>query len=170
MWQEHHLAVGEGTNQDSGQETILSKEQEVLLVKCGDDALTILLDDFRLDDQRYPILAGRFPCLQSEHGETSRKTGDTTEDRFEGLRVVMGDEVLEDLDGGDPRLPLVRYPRLSTNTHDHLIVVHAVNEVLERVGVHFRVGVNLRGRSEMPIRVEFAERGLPSDRLRRSQE
>ena len=49
-------------------------------------------------------------------------------------------------------------------------MVHAVNEVLERVGVHFRVGVNLRGRSEMPIRVEFAERGLPLDRLRRSQE
>ena len=58
----------------------------------------------------------------------------------------MGDEVLEDLDGRDPRLPLVRYPRLSTNTHDHLIVMHAVNEILERVGVHFRVGVNLRGR------------------------
>lgn len=143
MWQEHHLAVGEGTNQDSGQETILSKEQEVLLVKCGDDALTVLLDDFRLDDQRYPILARRFPCLQSEHGETSRKTGDTTEYGLERLCEMMRNEIFKDLDRGNPGLSFVRYTSLSAYAHDHLVVVHAVDKVLQGVGEHFRIGVNL---------------------------
>ena len=81
----------------------------------------------------------------------------------------MGDEVLEDLDGRDPRLPLVRYPRLSTNTHDHLVVVHAVDEVLEGIGIHFRVGVNLRGRLGYRYALSSQDAGLPSDRLRRSQ-
>lgn len=56
---------------------------------------------------------------------------------------MMGDEVLEDLDGGYPGLSLVRYTRLPADTHDHLIVVHTVDQVFEGFRENFGVRVNL---------------------------
>ena len=68
---EHHLAVGECAEEDGSEETVLSQEEEVLLMESGDNALTILSDDFGLDDERYPIVAGGLARLESEHGETA---------------------------------------------------------------------------------------------------
>lgn len=42
---------------------------------------------------------------------------------------MMRDEVFVNLDRGDPRLPFVRDSSFTANTHDHLIVVHAIDEV-----------------------------------------
>lgn len=55
----------------------------------------------------------------------------------------MGNEVLEDLDGGYPRLSFIGYPCFSTDTHDHLVVVHAIDKVSKRGRVDFGVGIHL---------------------------
>lgn len=55
----------------------------------------------------------------------------------------MGDEVFEHLDRRHPRLSFVGYPRFSANAHNHLVVVHAVHEVAERLREDFGIGVNL---------------------------
>ena len=65
-------------------------------------ALAVLLDDFGLNDEWDPIISGGSTSFQPEHGETPWKTGNTTKDGLKSLCEVMGDEVLEDLDGGDP--------------------------------------------------------------------
>jgi len=44
----------------------------------------------------------------------------------------MRDEVFKHLNGCNPRLPLVGNARLPAHTHDHLIVMHAIDEVFER--------------------------------------
>lgn len=137
-------------------------------MESSDDTLTVLLDDFRFDDERYPVLASRLPRLESEHGKTTWQARDTTKDRFKRFGEMMGNEVLEDLDSRDPRLPLVRYTSFATDTHDHLVVVHAIDKVLQRVGEHLRIGVDLT----KELRT-FSAQGidhLPSSRPRRSQE
>ena len=55
----------------------------------------------------------------------------------------MRNEIFENLNGCDPRLPLVRYPRLSADTHDHLVVLHAVDKVSQRIRENFSICVNL---------------------------
>ena len=55
----------------------------------------------------------------------------------------MRDEVFKDLNSCHPRLSLVRYSCLAADTHDHLVVMHTIDEVLEGIGVHFRVRVDL---------------------------
>ena len=55
----------------------------------------------------------------------------------------MRDEVLKHLYSCDPGLSLVGYTGLATNTHDHLVVVHAVDQVLQGVGEYFGIGINL---------------------------
>lgn len=60
---------------------------------------------------------------------------------------MMGNEVLEDLNGCDPGLTLVCYTSFTAYTHNHLVVVHAVNQILERIGENLRIGVNLVERS-----------------------
>ena len=143
LGEEHHLPVGESTQKDGGEETIFSEKKEVLLVQSRDDGLAVFLDDLGLDDEGDPVVAALLPRLQPEHGETPWQTRDTTKDGLKGLRVVMGNEVFEDLDRRHPGLAFVRYPSLATNTHDHLIMVHTIDEVLEGVGEHFRVSINL---------------------------
>jgi len=56
---------------------------------------------------------------------------------------VMGDEILEDLNGGDPGLSFVCYARLSANAHNHLIMMHTIDQISEGVGKNFGVGVDL---------------------------
>jgi hypothetical protein len=47
------------------------------------------------------------------------------------------------LNGGDPRLPLVGYASLAANSHNHLVMVHAVHQISKGVGEYFRVRVHL---------------------------
>lgn len=81
---------------------IFSQKQEILLMQRLDIALAVLADNLGLDDERDPALLRLFAGFDSEHGEASRKTGDTSEDGFEGLGLMMRDEVFKDLDGRDP--------------------------------------------------------------------
>lgn len=43
----------------------------------------------------------------------------------------MRDEVFVDLDGCNPALALVGYTGLSADSHDHVVVLHAVDELLD---------------------------------------
>jgi hypothetical protein len=49
------------------------------------------------------------------------------------------------LDGGDPTLTFVCYPSLTADAHNHVVVMHAVDEVSEGVGVYLGVRVDLGG-------------------------
>ena len=55
----------------------------------------------------------------------------------------MGYEVFKYLDGSDPRLPFVSYTGLSTDPHNHLVVLHAVDKSPEGIWENLRVCVNL---------------------------
>lgn len=55
---------------------------------------------------------------------------------------MMRDVVLVDLDGGYPALALVRYTGLSAYSHDHVVVLHAVDQLLEGIRKSFRIGVH----------------------------
>ena len=55
----------------------------------------------------------------------------------------MGYKILEHLDGGNPRLPFVSYASLPTHAHDHVIMLHAVNQRLKRIRENFRVCIDL---------------------------
>lgn len=59
---------------------------------------------------------------------------------------MMGYKILEHLDGGNPRLPFVSYTGLSTHSHNHMIVLHAVNKRLERIWEHLRIRIDLDDR------------------------
>ena len=113
-------------------------------MQSGDFALAVLLDNFGFNDQWDPIVTSLTPCLEAEHRETSGETRDTSEHGFERFGQVVRNEILEDLDRCDPRLPLVGDSCLSTYTHDHLVMMHAVHQILEGIREDFRVGVNLR--------------------------
>lgn len=71
-------------------------------MKCSHDGLAVLLDNLGLDDEGNPVVARRLASLQPEHRETSGETGHTTEYGLEGLGVMVGDEVFEDLDSRNP--------------------------------------------------------------------
>jgi hypothetical protein len=107
-------------------------------------ALTVFFDDFRFYYERNPVIPAGFSCFESEHGEASRKTRYTSKDGFESFGEMMGDEIFKDLDSRNPRLPLVSYPSLPANSHDHLIMVHAIHKISERIREHFGIRVHLR--------------------------
>lgn len=56
---------------------------------------------------------------------------------------MVGNKILENLDGCHPRLPLISYACFAAYTHDHLIMMHAVDEVAERIRKDFCIGINL---------------------------
>ena len=131
LWQEHHLPVWKGAKQDCGKKSILAKEEEVLLVQSRYFTLTVFFDDLWLDNQRNPVIATGFARLEPEHGKTAWKTRNTTKDRLESFGKVMRDEVFEHLDGGDPRLSLICDTSLPAHPHNHLIVMHAIDEMAQ---------------------------------------
>ena len=88
-------------------------------------------------------MIGVFASFDPVHGETPGKTGDTAKDRFESFDEVMRDEILVHLDRSDPRLPLVRDPSFPADAHNHVIRMHAVDEMFQRVGVYLGVRVDL---------------------------
>jgi hypothetical protein len=59
---------------------------------------------------------------------------------------MMGYKIFEHLYGSDPRLSFVGNTSLSADSHDHRIVLHAVNKRLERIRENFRVRIDLDDR------------------------
>lgn len=56
---------------------------------------------------------------------------------------MMRDKVFVDLDHRHPGLTFIGDSSLSTNAHNSIVGMHTVDEVLERVGVDLRIGVDL---------------------------
>jgi len=56
---------------------------------------------------------------------------------------MMRDEVFVNLNHRYPRLTFIGDSSFSTNAHDGIVRMHTVDEVLERVGVDLRIGVDL---------------------------
>lgn len=113
-------------------------------MQSGDLTLAILADDFRFDDERHPIIARGPPSLESEHREATWETRNTTEYGLEGFGKMMGDEVLEHLDSCNPRLTLVGYSSLAADTHDHLVMVHTIDKILQRIRENLGICVDLK--------------------------
>ncbi len=57
---------------------------------------------------------------------------------------MVRDEVFINLNGGDPTLTLVGYPSLAANAHNGIVVMHAVDEVSEGVGLDCGIRIDLR--------------------------
>jgi len=112
-------------------------------VKSRYFALAVFPDDFWFDDEWDPVIPADLSCFESKHREAPWKTRNTTKYRFERLGKMMGDKIFEDLNGGDPRLPLVSYACLAANAHNHLVVVHAVYQISKRIREDFGVRVHL---------------------------
>ena len=55
----------------------------------------------------------------------------------------MRDEILVYLDCSNPRLALVRYPGFAADTHDHLVMMHTVDQISQRIWIDLGVGINL---------------------------
>ena len=55
----------------------------------------------------------------------------------------MGNEVLEDLNGCNPGLPLIGYTGFTAYTHDHLVMVHTIDQIFEGIWEDLCIGVNL---------------------------
>jgi hypothetical protein len=68
----------------------------------GHLTLTVLPDNLGLDDQWNPVVTRRFPRFESKHGETTWKTRHTAKDGLESFGEMVGNEILEDLDGCYP--------------------------------------------------------------------
>lgn len=56
LWAEDHLAVRERAQQQGRQESILSKEKQVLLMQRCNRVLAVLARHLGLDDDRDPII------------------------------------------------------------------------------------------------------------------
>lgn len=106
-------------------------------------ALAILLHNLWLYNQGNPVIACTSPRFKTEHGETSGKAGNTSENGLEGLGKVVGNEVFEDLNACHPRPPLVRYAGLPTNAHDHRIMMHAIDKMTQGLGERLGICIHL---------------------------
>lgn len=152
------LSLGEGAEHESCQVTILTEQQKILLMQRVDDVLGVVLDDIGVGQDRNPVVLSSLGRLDAVHAETAGQAGDTTKDRLEGLGQVMGDEVLEDLDGGDPAVSLVGNLRFAAKTHDLGILDHGGNHMSQTVGEDLRIGVD---HEHYLIKVRRDTRNLP---------
>ena len=103
---------------ESGEVTIFTKRQQVLLVQGVNIGLRILLDDAIGDDDRPSLVS----CTNPVHGETSGKTGDGPEERLESFGQMVRDVVFVDLNHRPPRAFFVVQFRFSADTDDAGIV------------------------------------------------
>lgn len=136
------LAFGEGLEHEGGQVAVLAEQEQVLLVQRVDDVLGVVLDDVRVGEDGDPVVLAALGRLDAVHTEAAGQTGDTTEDGFERLALVVGNEVLEDLDHGDPRVRLVCDLRLTAETHDLRILDHSADHVRQRIREDLGIGVD----------------------------
>lgn len=147
MGGEDHFTVREIAKHEGCQETILTEQQKVLLVQSIDRVLRVFLDDFRLGDDGHPVTVA-LACLETIHTETARQTGHTTKDRLEAFGQMMRDKVLVHLDSTDPRSSLVCNLCLSAESHDKIVVNHAVDQQSQRGCINFGIGIHLSKRKK----------------------
>ena len=119
---EFSLVSREVLEHESSQVSVFTKIQQILQVKRVDAVLRVVVDDLVRHEQ-WLVGVGR---AESVHRETTGKTGDRPEERFESLGKVVRDEVLVDLRHCNDRLLRVGDRRFSADTDDLLVVHHSV--------------------------------------------
>jgi hypothetical protein len=124
------LELREVLHQERRQEPILSQTEQVLLMEGVDVGLGVLLDDTVRDDDRATFVGG----TDAVERETTGKTGDRTEERFEGLGEMVRDVVLVDLDHGPPGGLFVRELGLAADADDGGVVRAGGDETVQGVG------------------------------------
>ena len=83
---------------ESRQETIFTEREQVLLVQGVHVRLGVLVDDTVRDDDGTSFVGG----ADAKEREATGQAGDGAEERFEGLRKMMREVVLVDLDHRRP--------------------------------------------------------------------
>jgi hypothetical protein len=78
-------------------------------VQRVDHILRIVLDNVRIGQNWYPVVLTTFGRLDTVHAETTRETGDTTENRLERLGQVVGDEVSSVVSGAIVQREMLTY-------------------------------------------------------------
>jgi hypothetical protein len=87
------LRLREGSREELVSRRASTVADRVYSLKGVDSVLRVVHDDAVGDEERFVGVGSS----KSVHGETSRKTGDGSEERLEGLGEMMGDVVLVDL-------------------------------------------------------------------------
>ena len=92
---EDHLSLRESLEHERREVTILSEQEQVLLVKRVDNVLSVVLADVRVGQDGNPVAGFALGSLDTVNRETTGKTSHTSEHGFEGFGQVMRDIVLE---------------------------------------------------------------------------
>ena len=129
IWAELGLERREMLHQQRRQEPILSEQEEILLVKRIDVGLRVFLDDV-IGDNDWSTFVCSPNAIQRE---TTRQTGDGTEERFKSLGKMMRDIVFVDLDHRQPRTFFVCQLGFATNTDNPGIVGRDCNQSVDRI-------------------------------------
>ena len=114
------------------QESIFTEREQILLVKSVDVGFSVLVDDTVRDDDGSTLVCGTDPIQR----ETTRKTGDRTEQTLESLRQVVRDIVFVHLDHCPPGSFFVQKLCFSTDADDARIVSGRGYQAIERLGRH----------------------------------
>ena len=118
LWHKDLLALGECPEHESGEVSVFSEEEQILLVEGVDNVFGVVLDNVGVGEDGHPIILATLRGFDAVHGKATWETGYTTEDGLEGLGKVVRDKVLEDLNGCHPGFSLVGNLGLTTETHD----------------------------------------------------
>lgn len=81
-------------HEERRQEPIFTEREQVLLMKCVDIRLGILVNDTVGDEDRTALVSS----TNTVEGETSGKTGHGTEQTLKSLREVVGNVILVNLE------------------------------------------------------------------------
>ena len=98
--------------------------QEVLHVQSVNTDLLVGLHNLFANEQGLSGLG----CANAIHGETTRQTGDGSEETFKGLRQIVRDVVLVHLHHGDERRLCICERCLTTNADESSVVEECSNE------------------------------------------
>jgi hypothetical protein len=93
---EDHFAARERPQHERREVSILSEEEQVLLVQRVDDVLRVVLDDVGIGEDGDPVPVVSLGRLETVHGEASREAGDAPEDGLGSLDELLSGVVLED--------------------------------------------------------------------------
>lgn len=136
------LAARENLEHERRQVTVLSEQQQVLLVQSVDHVFRVLFHHVRVGQDRHIVALGSFRSLDPVHAETSGQTSDTTKDRLERLVQVVRNVVFKHLDHGDPTVRLVLDLGFTAKTHDVGVAHERGHLVPQRVREHLGVGID----------------------------
>jgi len=116
-------------HQKSRQETIFTEGEQILLVQCVDIGFGVFLDDTVGNDDGTAFVGSS----NTIKGETTRQTGDRSEQTFKGLGQMMRNIVLVDLDHGPPGVFLVGKLGFTAYTNDLGVVSAGGHKAIEGI-------------------------------------